>query len=74
MKKMLLDSEEQKVKKSKLKLKNDLETAMKDAIRKHEERVAIAKAAYNAIIESGEKPETQFRSPRRKFLWTDEIR
>lgn len=74
IKKMLLEKENQALQKPLAKLKAAVERVMPHALREHEQKVAAARASYNASKESGVKPDTQFRSPRRKFPWTDDIR
>lgn len=74
IKKLKTEIEDSKVQHIETKLRDLVNMVMPELNRKHEERTKQLKAEYDQRKNSGEKMETQFRSPRRKFLWSDEIR
>lgn len=74
IKKHRIEKEEQKVIDTLSKLEEAVQVAMPPAIEGHKERTDRLRQEYDKRKLSGEKIETQFRSPRKKFPWTPAIR
>lgn len=74
IKKYKTEQEDAKVQHIERKVKEMVDSMMPEVIKTHQERVQTMKDEYEKRKNSGEKIETKFRSPRRKFQWTDEIR
>lgn len=74
IKKYKIEQEDAKVIYIQQKLEETVKSVMPDVIEAHKVRTQQLKVDYDKRKASGEKIETQFRSPRRKFPWTDEIR
>lgn len=73
IKKYKTDQEDAKVKHIEHKLKNIVEPMMPDMAEEHRLRCQNLRDEFEKRKTIGEK-DTKFRSPRRKFKWTDEIR
>lgn len=74
IKKFKVEQEDIQIGHIQLRLEDAVKSAMPDLINAHQVRTQHLKEEYEKRKASGEKIETQFRSPRRKFTWTDEIR